>query len=78
MGKTDATVVVLRAPVTIGDSLIGIALNDPHWRISIPLSEVATIETRGSRKATAGEVARGYLTYVTALVVVGTILVMLK
>ncbi len=76
--KTDETVVMLRAPVTVGDSLIGISLYDPNRRIAIPLVEVSTIEAQRSRSATPGEVARGYLMYVGALMAVGVILVTLQ
>lgn len=76
--KTDKTIVMLRAPVAVGDSLIGIALYDPNRRIAIPLAQVATVEAQRSRSATPGEVARGYLMYVGALMAVGVILVTLK
>lgn len=76
--KTDESVILLRAPVTVSDSLAGIALNDPNRRIAIPMSEVLTVETRGSRKPTAMEVVRGYLLYVTALMAVAAIAITLQ
>ena len=70
--------ILLRAPVTVSNSLAGIALNDPNRRIAIPMSEVLTVEARGSRKLTAREVVHGYLLYVTALTAVAVIALTLQ
>lgn len=73
VAKTDGSVVMLRAPVTVSDSLVGIALNDPSRRVAIAASDVFTVETRASRKATPTEIAHGYAWYLTGLMALAAI-----